>query len=89
MAKGTIAEPDYVAKLIAAIRSQLRGAEVTHEQVRGERYRFSVVWPRFDSMGHPERQRKVWDIAQRVLKNGDLRNVTMILTLGKDDLPKD
>jgi len=82
-------EPPYVAKLSEALRRDLPGAEVTVEQIRGDRYRFVVLWKPFDPMGHPERQRLVWDIAQRELEGSDLRNVGMILTIGEEDLPED
>ncbi|MGD0462026.1 MAG: hypothetical protein ABSB74_06025 [Tepidisphaeraceae bacterium] len=60
-----------------------------YERVRGNRFRFEVVWGKFDSMGHPERQRLVWDLVDDVLDKPDLLNVAMIITLGKDDLPSD
>jgi hypothetical protein len=48
-----------------------------------------VVWDKFDSMDHPERQRLVWNIAEREVKKEDLWDVGMILTLGLEDLPSD
>ena len=89
MAKTIVKEPPYVERLEAALKRELRGAEVKHEQVRRDRYRFIVVWDRFDRMGHPERQRKVWDIADHVLEKSDLLNVSMIITLGLKDIPGD
>ena len=38
-------------------------------------------------MGHPERQRMVWDLADETLDKSDLLDVAMILTLGMKDLP--
>ena len=87
MAERLIAEPPFVAQLSDALSRRLSGSEVTHEQIRADRYRFVVVWPHFDSMGHPERQRLVWDIAEQELNREDLLNVGMILTLGVEDLP--
>lgn len=89
MAEKLIAKPAFVARLSDALRRQLAGAEVTDEQIRADRYRFVVLWGRFDSMGHPERQRLVWEIAERELNREDLQNVGMILTIGEEDLPAD
>jgi hypothetical protein len=79
-------EPAYIATLSRALARRLKGAEISHEHVRGDRYRFVVLWDQFEKIEHPERQEKVWDIADRSLKKDDLRKVTMILTLGPDDL---
>jgi hypothetical protein len=73
--------------LVAALKKELSGADVSFEHVRGNRYRFSVAWDKFDEMGHPERQRLVWNIAERVVRSEDLLDVGMILTLGQEDLP--
>ena len=89
MAEGTVVQPAYVETLAAALRAELEAAEVSAEQVRGERYRFIVVWPAFDNTAHPERQERVWEIADRVLDKEDLLKVSMILTLGAQDLPTD
>jgi len=89
MAERVVAEPQFVAKLSAALRSELPGAEISHEHIRADRYRFIVVWPKFDAMGHPERQRIVWNVAERELYPAELWNVGMILTLGLEDLPPD
>jgi acid stress-induced BolA-like protein IbaG/YrbA len=88
MAQISLTKPPYVDRLSSAITDELPGAMVDVEHVRGDRYRFIVVWGRFDSMGHPERQQIVWDLAERVI-GPELLNVTMILTLGNDDLPPD
>ena len=87
MAQRTMTEPDFVGTLRAVLKRKLTGAQVEVEQIRGQRYRFSVVWDRFDRMGHPERQERVWAIAESALEPGDLLNVGMILTLGRKDLP--
>jgi hypothetical protein len=87
MAERLIAEPQFIAKLSEALKRRLPGAEVMHEHIRADRYRFVVVWPKFDAMGHPERQRLVWDVAEQELDANDVLNVGMILTLGLDDLP--
>ena len=89
MAEGLVAEPAFVTRLSEALRRQLAGADVTPEQIRGDRYRFVVVWGGFDPLGHPERQRLVWDLAERELAREDLLNVGMILTLGQEDLPSE
>lgn len=89
MAEKLVAEPAFVARLSDALKAQLPGSEVTAEQIRADRYRFVVVWDKFDSMGHPERQRLVWDIVARELNREDIPNVGMILTLGLEDLPSD
>jgi len=88
MATRVVTEPEYVATLSDALRKNLKGAVVHHEHVRGDRYRFIVAWKRFDAIDHPERQRKVWDIAEQALGK-DLLKVSMILTLGNEDLPKE
>lgn len=87
MAEGTIAEPAYVAQLSAALQQRLPGAQITHERIRGDRYRFIIVWDQFDDMGHPERQRIVWDTADAALAKSDLLNVGMIITIGPAELP--
>jgi hypothetical protein len=87
MAEGTLAEPTYVAHLTAALQQDLPDAQVRHEQVRHNRYRFIVLSERFKDMGHPERQRIVWDIADAALDKPDLLNVAMILTVAPSDYP--
>ena len=74
-------KPLFVKQLSQALRERLKGAEVKHVHVRGRRYRFAVIWRRFGRMGHPERQRIVWDIAADVVKGMELWNVSMILAL--------
>ena len=86
MAKATVTEPAFVASLIAALRQKFSGAEVSYEHVRGIRYRFIVQWDHFDSLGHPERQKQVWKIAEEALGKADLLNVSMILTLSRSDV---
>lgn len=83
MAGKVLAEPPFVERIVEALRKRLKGAIVETEHVRARRYRFIVIWKRFDSMDHPERQKLVWDIATREIKNKkDLFDVGMILTLG-------
>ena len=89
MAEGIVTQPLFVERLSGALRRQLPGAHVAHEPIRANRYRFIVAWDQFDAMGHPERQRLVWNIATRELNREDLLNVGMILTLGKEDLPSE
>jgi stress-induced morphogen len=86
MAKGTLNHPAYVDQLTAALQRGIAGAQVTAEHVRRQRYRFVVVSPRFKNLGHPERQRMVWDIADRVLNKPDLLNVAMIMTVAPAEM---
>lgn len=86
MAEGTIAEPTYVGQLLAALTQRLTGAQVNHERVRRDQYRFIVVWERFKNQGHPERQKMVWDIAGEVLNKADIMNVAMIITVAPAEL---
>jgi hypothetical protein len=87
MAKAAVTEPAYVEELLRALQQEMPGAQIDHEQVRDDRYRFVVVWEGFESKGHPERQRKVWDIADRVLDKPTLLNVAMIITLAPTEVP--
>ena len=80
--------PEYVQTLSKALEHRLRGAKVLAEKVRQDRFRFEVIWGKFDSMGHPERQRLVWDIVEEVLPKTEWWNVAMIITIGKKDLPR-
>ena len=81
MAEGTLIEtPEYIGRLTAELSSLFEDAEVGHERIRETRYRFLVISRRFDEMGHPERQRVVWDAAERVLDRNELRDVAMIIT---------
>lgn len=87
MAKGTVAaEPAYVTKLADALRQRLTGAQVRYEPIRGDRYRFEVVWGDFDAMGHPQRQQIVWDLADEVVPKPDLLKVGMIVTIGPAEI---
>jgi hypothetical protein len=88
MAEGTVAvEPAYVARLADALRARLDGAQVRYEPIRGDRYRFEVVWGPFDKMGHPQRQQIVWDLADEIVPKPDLLKVGMIVTVGPAELP--
>jgi hypothetical protein len=87
MAEGTLTEPTYVGRLMAAIQRALPDARIAHEQVRRDRYRFTVVSERFRDLGHPERQRIVWDIADTTLQKPELLNVAMIMTIAQSDYP--
>ncbi len=90
MAKATVSRPPaFVARLEAAIRRELPGAEVTTEHVRGRRYRFVVISDEFSDVGHPERQRRVWDLAEAVVARPDLLDVGMILTVAPEELPQE
>lgn len=87
MAEGTLTEPAFVARLTAALHQALPDAEIVHERVRGDRFRFTVVSEGFKAMGHPERQRIVWDVADTALQRPDLLNVAMIMTIARSDYP--
>lgn len=89
MAEDTLTAPAYVAKLLAALAVAFPGAQIDAEHVRAERYRFVVVWDGFDAMEHAERQHRVWKLADDVLNEEELLAVTMILTLGPDELARD
>ena len=89
MAEATLTVPGFVVTLARGLKKQLKGAAVSYEPIRRDRFRFFVIWDKFDGMGHPERQRLVWDIAESVLERSDLLNVGMILTLGHEDLPRE
>jgi stress-induced morphogen len=86
MAEKTVMDPSYVATLLKALRKGIPGAKIHREQVRRDRYRFIVVSRKFSRLGHPERQRLVWNIADEVLDKGDLLKVAMILTLSPREL---
>ena len=88
MVEGTLTEPTYVARLISALQQRLPGAEVTHEQIRRDRYRFLVSSEQFNELGHPERQRIVWDVAGATLDREDLLKIGMILTVAPGDYPE-
>ncbi|MDB5358694.1 MAG: hypothetical protein JWN24_5147 [Phycisphaerales bacterium] len=87
MAEGTLTEPTYVAQVTAALHAAMPNAQLTHEQVRRDRYRFIMVEDTFENMGHPERQRLVWDIVTKALSDrADLFKVAMIITLAPSEL---
>src|SRR5207248_805549 len=67
MAEGTVTEPTYVTQLAAALQEAVPDAQLSYEQVRRDRYRFILVAEMFENMGHPERQRLVWQIADSTL----------------------
>jgi len=87
MAKGTVIEPAYVSQLETALQREMTGAQVSHECVRRDRYRFVLVWDGFENMPHPERQKKVWDIGSAASEKQDITNVAMIITLAPTELP--
>jgi hypothetical protein len=89
MAERTLTPPDYVERVEQALRRQLPGADVRHEHLRADRYRFEVLWGGFDGLGHPERQQRVWDVVEHTLGPDDLLKVAMILTLATDDVPQE
>jgi hypothetical protein len=86
MAKGTLTQPAYVDQLVSALQRGIAGAQVDTEQVRRDRYRFVVISSKFKKLGHPERQRMVWGIADATLSKADLLNVAMILTLAPSEV---
>jgi hypothetical protein len=65
--RSVIAEPAYVAAATTALATHFPGAGVDHERIRQDRYRFIVVSDRFNRMGHPERQRAVWDLMDQAV----------------------
>jgi hypothetical protein len=89
MAEGTLIRPAYVDRLVEALEQRFGGAKVRFEPIRRDRYRFFVIWQQFQDMGHPERQRLVWDVAEAVLQKSDLLNVGMIITLAPSELEED
>jgi acid stress-induced BolA-like protein IbaG/YrbA len=89
MAERTVTEPTYVGQLVTALQKRLSGAQVDYECVRRDRYRFVVVYDRFEGVGHPERQRLVWDLAEAVLDKSSLPNVAMIITMAPSEVPAD
>jgi len=74
-----------VVRLASALQQRLPDAQVSHEQIRRDRYRLIVVSEQFNELGHPERQRIVWDVADATLGKQDLLNIGMILTLAPGD----
>ena len=90
MAKATVTRPPaFVERLKAALRHELPEAEISTEQIRGDRYRFVVVSDQFSGIGHPERQRRVWAVAEAVVPRPDLLDVGMILTIAPEELPRE
>jgi acid stress-induced BolA-like protein IbaG/YrbA len=75
--------------LEAAIAPLVDDAEIDHEHVRDSRYRFMVVSPTFEKMRHPQRQRLVWDAAEKVLTRPEIRDVAMIITMAPTELASD
>jgi hypothetical protein len=88
MPEGTLSAPAYVVRLASALQQCLPDAQVSHEQIRRDRYRFIVVSGQFNDLGHPERQRIVWDVADATMGKKDLLNIGMILTLARGDYPE-
>src|SRR6266481_2197950 len=87
MAKSTVAEPAYVSRLAIALQAAFPGAQLTHEQIRRDRYRFIVVTDAFEDMGHPERQRLLWEIAEKAVEKNDLIKIGMIIAIAPSELP--
>ena len=89
MAQATVTKkvPDYVGKLEAEIQKAFPGSRIWHESVRKDRYRVLVVSKKFERLGHPERQRVVWNIADSALDKSDLLKVSMILTMSESEYP--
>lgn len=86
MAKRTLSQPAFVSLLYAALQRDMPGASITTEHLHGQRYRFVVIWDRFNGVGHPERQKRVWRIVERVVPKEDIWDVGMILTIAGDEL---
>jgi acid stress-induced BolA-like protein IbaG/YrbA len=82
MAQATLKKlPKYAESLYVELERRLPGAQITLEHRRRDRYTFVIIWDRFSRMGHPERQRLVWDIAKHIIKDSDILKVGMILTM--------
>jgi hypothetical protein len=79
------AEPAFVPALADALRHDMAGATVEYECLRPDRYRFIVVWSGFENLGHPERQRRVWKVADQVVPGADMLSVGMILAVTPDE----
>ena len=86
MSEATVkAVPGFVGRLADALRQDMPGATVDTEHIRGNRYRFLVEWDQFTGVGHPERQRRVWAVAEKVVPRADMLDVGMILTIAPDE----
>jgi len=89
MAEGTLTIPDYVTRLSDSLARALPQCDIDYEKVRSDRYRFVVVWPGFEGLEHPERQRLVWEVADVAIDKADLMRVLMIVTLAPSEVPQD
>lgn len=78
-------EPNYVAAVTKALVDRYPGADVSHEQIRRDRYRFIIISEQFNSLGHPERQRAVWDLVEQTVAKEDLLKVGMIITISAEE----
>jgi stress-induced morphogen len=86
MSEGIVTEQNHITLLASAMKEAFPDALLMPEQARRGRYRLTVVSDSFNDMGHPERQRLVWDIADRTLGKADLRKVAMILTVAPSEI---
>ncbi len=87
MAKtAVISPPSYVGLLETALQRIAADAKVSIEHIRANRYRFIVISKKFSEMSHPQRQRLVWSIADKVVPPADLLDVGMILTIAPSEL---
>ena len=81
--------PSFVAATVSALDEAFPGSQIDVERIgRTRNYRIAVVWPNFKRMGHPQRQNRGWDIAERVLSPQEILRIGMILTLTPDELPE-
>ncbi len=88
MAETTVTHPPaFVSQLEAALQKELPGVKFRRSNC-ASRYRFEVVWSQFSGVGHPERQQRVWAIAERVVPRPDLLDVGMIMTVAPEELPQ-
>lgn len=81
--------PRFVATALAALRREFGGAAVDAEPVPGpdgDYYRLAVVSDRFKRGAYVGRHDEVWAVAKRVLTEGQLRRITMILALRPEEL---
>jgi hypothetical protein len=89
MAKAVVDVPEYVEALARKLEQELAGSQVSYQRLRRDRYRFAVVWKKFEKMDHPARQHRVWEIAESVLRRDDLLKVSMIITLAPSEVPNE
>lgn len=87
MGKTTMKKPPpFVSALDVALKKVAADAGVSIEHIRANRYRFIVVSKKFTNMGHPERQRLVWSIAEKIVPPANIFDVGMILAIAPSEI---